>query len=100
MIEITGIDLKEFAKKVYELSSPQGMGFLHFTPAPLSDERAKEIINRFVNDKWAALRMDYVDGRACKMVVKKIDGKLFINDNWYDHTDEQLQELLEALKIK
>ena len=35
MIDVTGIDLVEFAKKVYELSVPQGMGILHFTPQAL-----------------------------------------------------------------
>jgi hypothetical protein len=29
-IDITGVDMVEFVKKVYELSLPQGMGFLHY----------------------------------------------------------------------
>ena len=29
MIEITGCDLSVFIKKVYELSAPQGLGFIH-----------------------------------------------------------------------
>jgi hypothetical protein len=29
MISITGVDLFSFAQKVYELSQPQGLGFLH-----------------------------------------------------------------------
>ena len=45
MIEITGIDLVEFTKKVYEFSSPQGMGFLHFTPNPLTTEDANQFID-------------------------------------------------------
>ena len=90
MIDVTGVDLVKFAQKVYELSVPQGLGFLHFTPKPLSDEEAKELICN------GELDMDYVHGRACKMNVR--DNK--INDAWYDHTDDQLKELLDAFGIK
>ena len=30
------------------------------------------------------------------MVVHQKEGKLYINNNWYDHTDIQLDALLEA----
>ena len=100
MIEITGVDLVEFVKKVYELSVPQGMGMLHYTPNPLSDEEAKQIVDRFKGDKMLALSMDYVKGRACKMTVRREDGKLTISDNWYDHTDRAYQQLLEHFNIQ
>jgi len=96
MLDITGVDLVKFAQKVYELSMPQGLGFLHFTPEPLSEERVVELLSRFNDNPRMALAMDYVDGRACKMNVFKKDGKLVINDSWYDHTDAQLQTLLET----
>jgi hypothetical protein len=95
MINITGIDLVRFAQKAYELSSPQGLGFMHFTPEPLSEERAKKMIG----DGNVALDMDYVDGRACKMVVWRKDDKLEMRDAWYDHSDEQLKQLLAAFNI-
>jgi hypothetical protein len=37
MIDISGIDLVKFAQAVYELSKPQGLGFLHFSPGPLEE---------------------------------------------------------------
>ena len=95
-IEITGIDLREFAKKVYELSVPQGMGFMHFTDEPLSNEEANNLI---IEDYTYALDMDYVKGRACKMMVCKKEDKLLIGNSWYDHTDSQLQELLNHFNI-
>ena len=98
MIDITGVDLVKFAQKTYELSSPQGLGFLHFTPQPLSDERAKEIVERGKGTGYP-LDMDYVDGRACKMTVFEKEGKLEIHDSWYDHTDEQLISLLSGFGI-
>lgn len=99
MINITGVDLVKFAQKVYELSLPQGSGFLYFTPEPLSEERAKVIVERGKDSKWP-LEMDYVYGRACKMTVFSNDGKLEIHDSWYDHTDEQFINLLSEFNIK
>lgn len=101
MIDITGVDLVKFAQKAYVLSMPQGLGFLHYTPAPLSDEEAKKIVEcskGFVGG--IVLSMDYVNGRACKMNVWEKNGKLHITDSWYDHTDDQLRRLLEAFHIK
>ena len=96
MIDVTGVDLVEFAKKVYELSVPQGLGFLHFKPEPLTDEEAKGCIRREGN---IVLDMDYVNGRACKMVVRSENGKFVISDTWYDHTDKALAQLLQHFGI-
>ena len=106
-IEITGVDLKTFVKKVYELSSPQGMGMMHFTPEPMTDEMADKIISRGHDDCGFPTRqsddrpvnMDYVGGRACKMNVMKKEDKLWISNSWYDHTDAQLKQLLAACGI-
>ena len=99
MIDVTGIDLVAFAKKVYDLSSPLGLGFLHYTPEPLSDEDAKKCIIKKGN---VILSMDYVNGRACKMnILKERDtGKWIIRDEWYDHSEEQYKELLDYFNIR
>jgi len=95
MIDVTGVDLVKFAQKVYELSAPQGLGVMHFTPRPLTDEDAKSMIS---STKYP-LDMDYVSGRACKMTVIKRNDKLEIGDSWYDHTDSQFKELLDTFGI-
>lgn len=98
MIDITSVDLKKFVKEVYALSSPAGLGFLHFKPGELSDEAAQAIIDR--GDECIAASMDYVNGRQCKMTVfRKPDGKLEIGDNWFDHSTGQLTDLLERCGI-
>jgi len=95
MIDVTDVDLKQFAKDVYDLSVPQGMGFLHFKLGhTLPEEEAEELVARSQDEVSRALDMDYVHGRACKMSVLRRDGRLVINDDWYDHTDHQLRELL------
>ena len=97
MIDITGVNLVEFAKEVYELSVPQGMGVLHATPEPLTDDEAKLYIH--TEDGRSALSMDYVKGRACKMHVRREGEKLTIPDSWYDHTDRILNQLLDKFDI-
>jgi len=98
-IKITGVDLVEFTKKVYELSVPQGLGFMQFTDNPLDTKEAEELINTYKNDGYSALSLDYIHGRACKMIVFKENNELFINSVWYDHTDEQLKQLLNTFNI-
>jgi hypothetical protein len=99
MIDITGVDLVKFAQKAYELSMPQGLGFLRFTPDPLSEDDAKKIVECSCRPGRIKLNMDYVSGRACKMIVWEKNGRLIIDDSWYDHTDEQLIELLDEFGI-
>lgn len=94
------LDLVKLVKEAYRLSAPQGLGFLHFTPSPLSTEEAKQ----FIIPKSTCnivLHMDYVHGRAVKLTVKKnADGTFSLPDSWYDHTDEQYKELLEAVGVE
>ncbi len=95
MINITGVNLIELAQHVYDLSAPQGMGFLHFEDSPLSDDDAIALID---NDSKIPLSMDYVKGRACKMTVFKDDmANLFIRPAWHDHCDSLLDELLNRI---
>jgi hypothetical protein len=96
-VEITNCDLVKFAKKAYELSVPQGLGFLHARNGDLSEEDAKSLIRTEGRD---ALNMDYIHGRACKMHVSRDkEGKLFITVPWYDHTHSQLKILLNAFGL-
>ena len=96
MIDITKVDLVQFVKKVYDLSVPQGFGFLHAVDGSLTDEEASTLINPKGRN---AISMDYVRGRACKMNVFRTDDKLTINDSWYDHTDEDFNVLLDTFNI-
>lgn len=93
MLKITGIDLVKFVQKVYELSKPQGLGIMHFQEGGLPEEDAKDIVANGKKDT-VAISMDYVKGRAYKMVVWREDGDLFIRPQWFDHTHAQLKELL------
>ena len=85
-------------RAAYDLSSPQGLGFLHYKEGVLSDELVENIINQPTSNS-VALRMDYIRGRACKLTVFKRGDRLFIGNEWYDHTESQLNELLDRVEV-
>lgn len=93
MIKITGVDLVKFVQKVYEFSKPQGMGMLHFRDGSLPEDDARGIVE-YGKDKGIAISMDYVHGRACKMVVWREGDDLFVRPEWFDHSRSQLEKLL------
>lgn len=96
MIDVTDHDLVKMVQAAYDLSVPMGMGFVHYEEGPLSDHTAETIIQN-TDSTLAAVSMDYVKGRCVKFTVRKHSGddRLYIPGQWFDHTDEQLRELLE-----
>lgn len=84
----------------YELSVPQGMGFMHFNPGPLDADTVSAIVAQ-TTSFGCRLSMDYVRGRAVKLsVLVAADGRLYIGaDRWYDHSPEQLAELAKRLGL-
>lgn len=93
-VDVTGVDLVKFVKEVYKLSGPQGLGFLHHEEGELTDDEVEDILKTWEKDKQFRLSLDYVKGRACKMTIFRKEDKLYIRVPWYDHTDQQLRELL------
>lgn len=98
MIDITGVNLGEFARKVYDLSVPVGMGIVQFIDGPLSPDDTEAILVSCEGNEFVVLCMDCVNGRCCKMYVyrhvKNGEDRLTIEDNWPDHTDEDFETLL------
>lgn len=95
MIDITGTDLRKFIAKAYDLSRPQGMGYLHFQDGPLPDEMIDKILD--VKSSHCVASMDYVLGRSVKMAIYRKGDRLLIGGpDWYDHSDYHLEALLSA----
>lgn len=71
-------------RTAYNLSRPQGMGFLHAQPGDMTEEEAEQVINI---TPGRSIRLDYVKGRAVKLSIEKDDEGYYVNDhgNWYDH---------------
>jgi len=97
MIEVTGIDLGKFARKVYELSTPSGD--IH---KRLSETMLGVVLKQHGERNWRrfVLDMHKVHNRQCNMTVyESADGKWYINDTWHGHTTEQFEQLLKAFSI-
>ncbi len=95
MIDITGVDLEELAKEVYDLSTGPGI-----SPDEIGSEMLEQIIDIYVEDPKIALNMDIVNGRSCKMMVFRKDDRLEIQDMWHEHSTEQLNELLRRCDVR
>lgn len=96
-IDITKVDLKELIRHAYDLSNPQGMGFMHYRPGPIPEELVEDILKD--TSSYCALSMDYVMGRAVKLSVHKDGDKLSLPDKWFDHDNGTYQILLDRLGI-
>jgi hypothetical protein len=90
MYDVTGINLVEFVKGVYDMSAPMGMGHLHFKSEPMTDAEAREQI---MDEGRCAVSMDYVRGRCCKMYVTRRGNRLYARSYWPDHNEAQLRAL-------
>lgn len=89
-ISIAGLDKAMVLAALYNASKPQGMGFLHYDPEPMTVEDARKLIER------NHVRFDYLKGR-----VMKIDLSTDELDTWgYDRDNGQdaAQKALDAMK--
>lgn len=94
MIDITGFDKVKLVQEAYNLSKPQGMGYLHYSPGNLAQEQVERIAMA-----PGGISMDYVQGRAVKLHVFERDGRSYIRSEWFDHSAEQLRDLLRAIGL-
>lgn len=102
-IDTTGVDLKDLIRHVYDLSLPQGLGFLHYQSGSLTDDEIQQVLDRQEKEKLpghVALYLDYIKGRSCKMLVFRDGDNLFIHDQWMDHYDTDLEKLLKRLGVR
>lgn len=98
MIDVSGVDVRELVRAAYELSAPKGLGFMHFTPEPLSDAEVDAIIGAPDYSK-CLVSMDYVNGRCCKFGVWQDGDTLTIRSPWFDHSAAQLTALLARVGV-
>lgn len=90
--------LETLIRSAYNLSEPKGLGFMHYKGGALEQETVDEIL-RIGKDRRMAVRMDYINGRCCKFDVIRANGSCWIKNKWFDHTDEDLIELLKSVDI-
>ena len=99
-IEVTHVDLRLLVQTAYDLSKPQGLGFIHYQPGLLSEEDADELLKQETYDSNVVIGMDYVKGRQIKMTVFKepnSPNRMFIHGTWYDHSEEEFCTFLRVI---
>ena len=76
MIDISKRDKAEVLAALYNAAKPQGMGFLHYTPDPMTKEEAVALLAK---DTY----FDYVKGRVMKVDLERdtFDPRLYDRDN-------------------
>ena len=67
MVNTKGLRKSAVLAALYNASKPQGLGFLHFDPAPMTEEEAKELLQ-------TSTYFDYIKGRIMKVDLSNDDG--------------------------
>lgn len=77
MINIAKKDKAEVLAKLYNASNPQGMGFIHYDPAPMTVEQARKLLD------GGQTYFDYLKGRVMKVDLSgdTLDPALYDRDN-------------------
>lgn len=75
-ISIEGLDKADVLAALYDNAKPQGMGFIHYTPAPMTREEAESCLQQ-------TTYFDYVKGRVMKVELRTddLDPWLYDRDN-------------------
>lgn len=73
-INLKGMDKAAVLAALYNAAKPQGMGFLHYDPEPMSVDEARELLD------GGNLDFDYLKGRVMKV---DLSGDI-LDPQWYD----------------
>lgn len=78
-MDITGLDKAAVLAALYNRAKPQGMGFLHYTPEPMTLDEARNLLVEFGSTAY----FDYLRGRVMKISLAgdEVDTWLYNRDN-------------------
>lgn len=106
VIDLTHMDFRKMIKKAYDLSVPQGLGFLNAERGPLPDTDVEGVLQTCRDSQIEYLSIDYLKGRSIKLYIHQVlddqrkcfvdhpDVKFYMYPYWYDHSTQALEELL------
>lgn len=90
--------LRRTVQKAFELSAPQGMGWMHYNANDTLDDQTVDTWLEGAARRGGPLSLDYVKGRAVKLCFHYDDEKtqFYVEDGgtWFDHSDRAWAELL------
>lgn len=73
-VSIVGLNKADVLAALYNASRPQGMGFLHYNPTPMTREQAQAILDRDQTN------FDYLSGRVMKLDLSSDDVNVWAYD--------------------
>ena len=93
VIDISGLNKADVLAALYNGARPQGLGFLHYDPAPMTTEEAQVHL-----DNQPFGYFDYLIGRVMKVDLSKdvLDTYLYDRDNGRGAAMEALKPLLNS----
>lgn len=72
-IDLTGLDKAAVLAALYNTARPQGMGFIHYDPTPMTVEEAEKLLHQITD-------FDYLKGRVMKVDLSGYT----LNSQWFD----------------
>jgi len=87
-ISIAGLDKAAVLAALYDNAKPLGLGFLHFTPEPMTLDEAREILSK---QKY----FDYLKGRVMKVSLDgdELRPHLYDRDNGHGAAASVIEQL-------
>ena len=91
-MDISNLSKAKVLAALYNASKPQGRGFLHFEPAPMSEDEAQEIIDS------GETYFDYLKGRVMKVDLSgdTVDTWEYNRDNGSNAAETAIQAITEG----
>ena len=88
-MDITGLSKAAVLAALYNASRPQGMGFMHYDPTPMTEAQAQSILDS------GATYFDYLKGRVMKINLAKdeVETRLYNRDNGSSAAENAVEAL-------
>ncbi|MGF9891777.1 hypothetical protein [Priestia megaterium] len=88
-INIKGLDKRKVLQALYDSAQPLGMGFLHYTPEPLTLDQAE---NALAENLY---KFDYLKGRVLKVNIigDTFDSWLYDRDNGEGAAEQAINKI-------
>jgi hypothetical protein len=93
-MDIKGLNKAAVLAALYNASKPQGMGFMHYDPTPMTEKEAAMLLK---GDSY----FDYLKGRVMKIDLSKdnVDTWGYNRDNGTDAAEKAVAELVKTHKV-
>ena len=101
MINIKGKDKADVLRALYNYAKPQGMGYLHYNPKPMTYFEAETILK--VEGRKGSLYFDYILGRVMKVDLtsdEEFDETLYDRDNGEGAAQRALDRVFNSSPIE